>query len=129
MKIEKSRARKARYIPVVIILGIFVALTAALLGQTGWIASFSSRPDTAILDQKVFQEKKKAEVPVPPEGETLECLYLWDSSDEDSSLLCRQMSQILKDMGVRYAAVDIGREEVPPCSRFEKVVLGFSNYE
>ena len=58
-----------------------------------------------------------------------ECLYLWDSSDEDSSLLCRQMSQILKDMGVRYAAVDIGREEVPPCSRFEKVVLGFSNYE
>lgn len=129
MKIEKSRARKARYIPVVIILGIFVALTAALLGQTGWIASFSSRPDTAILDQKVFQEKKKAEVPVPPEGETLECLYLWDSSDEDSSLLCRQMSQILKDMGVRYAAVDIDREEVPPCSRFEKVVLGFSNYE
>lgn len=117
--------RHKRYIPVIIVLGIFLILTVALLGQYGWMLNLSSDVDLDILDSDSFAEKD-----METDGQDgTECLYLWDSTDENSVVFHNEMPQILHDMKVAYTEVDLSKEELPDLEPFEIVITGFTNYQ
>lgn len=119
--------RLPRYFTVLAILGIFILLTVALIGQNRRLEETQERKVLEISDKENFVSAGKAADAHEPEG-TRECLYLWDSEDENSAVLHGQMPQILKDMKVSFIEVDISEEEIPSCADFDKVILGFTQY-
>lgn len=114
-----------RYIPILIILVIFILIAAALLGQYGWMMNLSADTELNILNDDSFQ---KADAGTDTEQGT-ECLYLWDSTDENSVVFHEEMPQILHDMKVDYTEIDLSQAELPDLEPFETVVTGFTNYQ
>lgn len=115
--------KRVWYIPVIIILIVFVLLTVALIGRDLFLAGHSSRQELKILENSVFRISGKIS---GTDGK--ECLYIWDSRDGNSSLLHEQMSRILDDMQVEYKEQDTAEEETLDLEQYEKVVLGLTDY-
>ena len=121
-----ERKERKRYISVLILLGVFVMLTVALIGQNFWFGSEKEQEESvALLENDLFLQSQGKEEAA---GAGKECLYLWDSSDASSQILHGQMPQILQDMKVSYQEADISTQEIPAFEDFEKVVVGFSSY-
>lgn len=62
-------------------------------------------------------------------GEDAECLYLWDSGDEQSKQAFVHMTKILGEMKVSYSLADVEAEKFPSLTGHKKVILGISNYQ
>ena len=121
-----ERKETKRYIPVLVLLGVFAMLTVALIGQNFWFGSEKEQEETVtLLENELFLQTQGKEEATDVRKE---CLYLWDSSDASSQILHGQMPQILQDMKVSYQEVDISTQEIPDFGAFEKVVVGFSSY-
>ena len=114
-----------RYIPVIILLVVFGMLTVALIGQNFWFGRKTVEGEMPpVLTNADFEDRTETEF-----DEEAECLYLWDSENENSQLLHRQMPQILKDMKAAVREVDVSREELPSLDQIDKIILGYSGYE
>lgn len=117
--------KKKRYISVIVILVIFILIAVALLGQYGWMVTRTGGTGLSILDDDRFTKLSYgAEEPQAPE-----CLYLWDSTDENSTVFYPQMKQILQDMKVEYREADISEKEMPEADEFSVIIIGFTNFQ
>lgn len=76
-----------------------------------------------IQEQYISKERTPA---VTPETDTL---VLWNAKDETSSMLCKEMQQILDDMRVAYDVLDMEQYSAVLLEPYEKVVLCFSNMD
>ena len=114
--------KNRRYLSVILILAVFLILAAALLGQYGWMMNRSVDSGLDILEEAAFEKKS-----VDPEG--TDCLYLWDSRDENSRVFYDEMTQIFQDMKVDYTKKDLKEESLPNLQDYEVVTLGFTNYQ
>ncbi len=115
-----------QYLSVLIILGVFLLITAAVLGQYGWMINLSAQSELAVLDDEVFQKSAGTE---ETENGGWDCLYLWDSEDENSQVFYEQMPQILEDMRADYHMEDISLADDVDLQGYESVVIGFANYQ
>lgn len=115
--------KRVWYIPVIIILIVFVLLTVALIGRDIFLSAHSSRQDLKILEDDVFKTSKKM-----PGTEGKECLYIWDSRDANSSLFHEQVPRILEDMQVEYTEIDTAVDEIPEFDQYDNVILGLTDY-
>lgn len=114
--------KNRRYLSVILILAVFLILAAALLGQYGWMMNRSVDSGLDILEEAAFEKKS-----VDPEG--TDCLYLWDSRDENSRVFYDELTQIFQDMKVDYTKKDLKEESLPNLQDYEVVTLGFTNYQ
>lgn len=115
--------KRVWYIPIIVILIVFILLTLALLGRDIFLSGSLSNQELKILDDEVFQTTERME---GTEGK--ECLYIWDSRDENSKLFHEQMPRILYDMQVEYTELDVAYEKDMNLEQFDKVILGFTDY-
>lgn len=122
------KERYSRYIPVIAILAVFVLLGAALIGRDWWLEGSSRKDEITILENAKWNVPAAAQLEGSARSKAT-CLYLWDSRDEDSAVLHRQMPRILSDMRVGYREVDLGKEEAPDWEGYETVIAGFSDYQ
>ena len=83
--------KRVWYIPMIIILFIFLLLTVALVGRNIALNQNSSDQKLEMLMKEDFQKENEQDDAVK-QGE--QCLYLWDSRDENSQLFHEQMPQI-----------------------------------
>ena len=124
--------KKYRFGPVLIILGVFVLLTAALLGQNTWRLGERVERKVTLVDAQTLKSVQNqtnedgGEKVAAEKGK--ECLYIWDSGDENSVLLHGQMPQILHDMKVSYTEADIDSESISGFEDYGFVVIGTSDY-
>lgn len=116
--------KRNQYISVIVILGAFLLILAALMGRYGWIMNLTAQSDLAILDDSDFPRVSGAE---DTGGE--EVLYLWDSRDDNSAAFYDEMTRILKDMKADYTETDLGMGVIPDLSSYKIVVLGFTDYQ
>ncbi|MDO4276423.1 MAG: DUF2194 domain-containing protein [Eubacteriales bacterium] len=116
-----------RYFTVLAILGAFILLSVALIGQNKRLEDTQEKKVLEILDNASFASEDK-NTNAYGDGGKSECLYLWDSGDDNSVVLHEQMPRILKDMKVSFVEADISREQIPTCSGFDKVIMGFTQY-
>lgn len=120
--------KKKRYIPVLAILGIFLLITAAILGQYGWMIGLSVEIDPVVLADGSFDAGIRR-TGGRELSEEASCLYVWDSGDENSLVLHEEMPQILDDMRVDYHAVDVRGGSTVDLGGYSRVVVGFANYD
>lgn len=126
-----DRKKRTRYMPVLAVLGAFVLVTAALIGQNIWRSRTRSQPVVRLLEREAFAGQETVVGLLSLQrGKEYECLYLWDSQDGNSQIFHKQMPQILQDMKVSAVEVDIRKEQMPDLNQygFEKVVIGFADY-
>jgi len=127
-----EKQKTVRYYTVLVILGVFVILAAALIGQNFWKSSTPSEGRIELLDDGAFSKKETGSVKntgeITEKNPKTECLYLWNSRDENSRLLHEQMPRILGDMKAEYTEIDIAGEALPDLKNFRKAVLGFTDY-
>lgn len=121
--------KKRRYISVIIILGVFLILTVALLGRYGLVLKPSSKASLTILDDQTFHDKDSVRKEKDTENEGTDCLYLWDSTDDNSVSFHDEMVKILQDMKTKYTERDLASEELPDLKEYGIVTLGFTNYQ
>ena len=118
--------KRVWYIPMIIILFIFLLLTVALVGRNIALNQNSSDQKLEMLMKEDFQKENEQDDAVK-QGE--QCLYLWDSRDENSRLFHDQMPQILQDMRVDYTESDAASGETVTFEKYETVVLGYTDYQ
>lgn len=126
---ERSRLN---YLPVLVVLAIFVLITMALIGQNVWVDRTQAEPAVAMLERSAFPEKEEAWGHLPLQAEeSYECLFIWDSMDGNSVLFHNQMNRILRDMKISGAEIDIRKDTMPDLKGygFQKIVIGFADYE
>ena len=94
--------KQKRYISVIIVLIVFILIAVALLGQYGWMVTRTGGGESglSILEDNSFT--KLGYSGEETQEENPDCLYLWDSTDENSAVFYDQMTQILHDMKVEY---------------------------
>ena len=115
-----------RYLPVLILLAVFAMLTVALIGQNFWLGNKKADGESvSILEKDSFESAAQGQQNL---DQRLECLYLWDSREENSQILHEQMPQILRDMKVDFQEIDVSRQEIPSLEGFEKAILGYGDY-
>ena len=115
--------KRVWYIPIIIILIVFLLLTVALLGRDFFLSESISNHGLQILDNDMFTSKKQEN---GVEGK--ECLYIWDSRDENSVLFHEQMPRILQDMQVEYTEIDAAEGKETDLEQFDKVIVGYTDY-
>ena len=118
--------KRVWYIPMIIILFIFLLLTVALVGRNIALNQNSSDQKLEMLMKEDFQKENEQDDAVK-QGE--QCLYLWDSRDENSQLFHEQMPQILQDMRVDYTETDAAAGETVIFENYETVILGYTDYQ
>lgn len=118
--------KRVWYIPMIIILFIFLLLTVALVGRNVALNQSSSDQKLEMLMKEDFQ-KENGQDDAVKQGE--QCLYLWDSRDENSQLFYEQMPQILQDMRVDYTETDAAAGETVIFENYETVILGYTDYQ
>lgn len=115
------------YIPIIIILIVFLLLTIALIGRDLFLASGSSQQELQLLEQEAFSEQETVQENISHQGK--ECLYIWDSRDANSQLFHEQMPRILQDMQVEFSEYDTATQESADLGQYDTVVLGLTDYQ
>lgn len=121
--------KQKRYISVIIVLIVFILIAVALLGQYGWMVTRTGGGESglSILEDNSFT--KLGYSGEETQEENPDCLYLWDSTDENSAVFYDQMTQILHDMKVEYTETDLSKEEMPDPDQYQIVITGFTNFQ
>lgn len=122
------KSKKVRYADVLLILGAFLMITLALIGQGSWQMEEQVERKLGFLDREAVDNAGQEEAERFWKAEKRECLYLWSSRDANSRILHEQMPQILHDMKVDYEEVDVDTQTLPDFAGFEKLVLGLADY-
>lgn len=122
------KSKKVRYAAVLLILGVFLMITLALIGQGSWQMEERVERKLGFLNREAVDNVGQEEVERFLEEEKRECLYLWSSRDANSQILHEQIPQILHDMKVDYEEVDVDTQTLPDYAGFEKLVLGLADY-
>lgn len=115
--------KRVWYIPIIIILIVFLLLTIALLGRDFFLSESASRHELKILEDSAFKPRKNSDA-----SGGKECLYIWDSRDENSELFHEQMLRILTDMRVEYTELDTAQGKKVDLRQFDKVIVGYTDY-
>lgn len=121
--------KQKRYISVIIVLFVFILIAVALLGQYGWIVTRKGDTSLSILDDENFMKLSYNAEETLLEEQAPECLYLWDSVDENSIVFYEQMTQILHDMKVEYQEVDLNKDKIQDIDTFSIIIMGFTNFQ
>lgn len=121
--------KRRRYLSVLCVLGVFLILAVALLGQHGWMVRLSVEPKLDILEDSEFLKADQGEVADDNVFSDTKCLYLWDSRDKNSVVFHEEMPQILRDMDVEFTEIDLKSQKAPEMESYEIVTLGFTNYQ
>lgn len=115
-----NKGKSGRFIPVAIILTGFCLLGIALYGRDTTLNYKKSEEVLGLIDDDQLEISESEKEPA--------CLFLWDSQDEASQQAKQEMPQVLKDMKVKVADVDIRNGQYPEISGFETVVAAFGDY-
>lgn len=118
-----------RYISIIIVLIVFILIAIALLGQYGWIVTRKGGTSLSILSDDSFMKLNYNTEETQTQEQASECLYLWDSKDENSMVFYEQMTQILYDMKVNYQEVDLSTTEIPDMDKFSIIIIGFTSFQ
>lgn len=121
--------KRRRYLSVLCILGVFLILAIALLGQHGWMLRLSVNSELDILSDSEFYKVDMNEVTNGNVFSDATCLYLWDSRDKNSVVFHEEMPQIFRDMDVEFTEIDLKNEKNLKMDSYEIVTLGFTNYQ
>lgn len=118
-----------RFLPVLIICGLFTLLGFALVGQQ-FYGSYTPRERTVeLLAASEFEASQEADggeeaaASASTAEPAAECLVLWNSREANSQLAQEDIQGLFAQMKVDADFVDISTDAVPDCSAYENLVF------